>query len=57
MRAEPGARMAKSSWLLPAAFMVGTNAPKGFLVAGLIAAKWVCAVPKMRPQPPSLVGT
>jgi hypothetical protein len=41
--------VAKSSWLWPAAFAVGTNAPKGFLVAGLIAAKWVCAVPKMWP--------
>jgi hypothetical protein len=53
--AEPRASVAKSSWVLPVAFAVGTNAPKGFFVAGLIAAKWVCAVPKMWPQPPSLV--
>jgi hypothetical protein len=39
----------KSSWVLPVAFAVGMNAPKGFFVAGLIAAKWVCAVPKMWP--------
>jgi hypothetical protein len=41
--------VAKSSWVLPVAFEVGTNVPLGFLVAGLIAAKWVCAVPKMWP--------
>ena len=48
--------MAKSSCELPVAFVVGMNAPLGFLVTGLIAVKWVCAVPKMWPQPPSLVG-
>ena len=32
------------------------NVPFGFFVSGLIAAKCVCAVPKMWPQPPSLVG-
>ncbi|HMD94889.1 MAG TPA: hypothetical protein VKG80_19835 [Trebonia sp.] len=55
-RAEPSARLAKSSWVLPSACGVGINVPFGFLVSGLIAAKCVCAVPKMWPQPPSLVG-
>ena len=32
------------------------HASKGFFVAGLIAAKWVCAVPEIWLQPPSLVG-
>ena len=54
--AEPSASVAKSSWVLPTACEVGMNVPFGFFVAGLIAAKWVCAVPKMWPQPPSLVG-
>ena len=37
-------------------FEVGRNVPIGFLVAGLIDAKCVCAAPKMWLQPPSLVG-
>jgi len=32
------------------------NVPYGFFVSGLIEVKWCCAVPKMWPQPPSLVG-
>ena len=54
--AEPSASVAKSNWVLPVDFEVGMNVPFGFLVTGLIAAKCVCAVPKMCPQPPSLVG-
>jgi hypothetical protein len=45
----PRASVAKSSWVFSVAFAVGMNAPKGFFVAGLIAAKWVRAVPKMWP--------
>ena len=54
--AEPSASVAKSNWVLPVDLVVGMNVPMGFFVAGLIDAKCVCAVPKMCPQPPSLVG-
>ena len=54
--AEPSASAAKSNWVLPVDLVVGMNVPRGLPVAGLIDAKCVWAVPKMCPQPPSLVG-